>query len=249
MRRSRSNLSAQEIDTFKDATHLFYLNDKVDNHNTGKLLELANPIARLTATNSSAAARKLSSENFSGMANIVHLSVGSKVIITANLWKQVGINNGADGTIVDIVYYNNNQLLPDVIVIDVPEYCGPPFFTGEGREKYVPLPPSKVMSEDKRFSRTGFSIRLAYALTIHKSQGQSMTKSVVDLGDAERTPGLSYVAISRITHFMNMMLEPCSYDRLEKIAKSKSLEKRKKEEQRLDVVCQASMEKHRHIME
>jgi ATP-dependent DNA helicase PIF1 len=40
--------------------------------------------------------------------------------------------------------------------------------------------------------------RLAYALTIHKSQGQTLSKAVIALGKKEQTLGLTHVALSRL---------------------------------------------------
>ena len=46
--------------------------------------------------------------------------------------------------------------------------------------------------------RQQLPLKLAWALTIHKSQCLTLPKAVIDLGKSERTPGISYVAISRV---------------------------------------------------
>ncbi|KAJ7933180.1 hypothetical protein B0H13DRAFT_1498629, partial [Mycena leptocephala] len=38
----------------------------------------------------------------------------------------------------------------------------------------------------------------AWAITIHKSQGLTLKKAVIDLGDKDFSSGLSFVAISRV---------------------------------------------------
>jgi hypothetical protein len=50
-------------------------------------------------------------------------------------------------------------------------------------------------------SRTQYPIRLAYASTIHKSQGQTMEKTVIDLGDTEKSLGLTFVENYKKTYF------------------------------------------------
>jgi ATP-dependent exoDNAse (exonuclease V) alpha subunit len=39
---------------------------------------------------------------------------------------------------------------------------------------------------------------LAWAITIHKSQGLTLAEVVIDLGPKDFSPGLSFVAISRV---------------------------------------------------
>ena len=39
---------------------------------------------------------------------------------------------------------------------------------------------------------------IAYASTIHKSQGQTLDKEVIDLGKSEKSLGLTFVALSRV---------------------------------------------------
>ena len=66
-------------------------------------------------------------------------------------------------------------------------------------------------------SRTQFPLRLAYALTIHKSQGQTISKAVIDIGRVEKSLGMSFVAFSRVKNYKDYLVEPFSLERFLKI--------------------------------
>lgn len=83
-------------------------------------------------------------------------------------------------------------------------------------------------------------LRLAYALTIHKSQGLTLSKAWIDIGKSEKTPGVSYVAISRVKTLSSCVIEPMTYERLASIKSSSTLQYRLAEEARLDNLAQAT---------
>ena len=70
-------------------------------------------------------------------------------------------------------------------------------------------------------------------MTIQKSQGKTLSTAVIDLGKAERAAGCSFVALSRVCSLDNVVLQPLSFQRLQAIAKSKQLQRRLREEERL----------------
>ena len=84
-------------------------------------------------------------------------------------------------------------------------------------------------------------LRLAWAWTIHKSQGQTIrTKIVLTLGNKEMAHGLTYVAISRATRVSNIGIRGgLTFARISsKLADMKKMRVRKIEDQRLAAIAE-----------
>ena len=119
-------------------------------------------------------------------------------------------------------------------------YRGPVF--NENQPLCIPICPITVtpQTEIGFLEKQQLPLRLAWALTIHKSQGLTLPKAWIDIGKSERTAGVSYVAISRVKSLASCVIEPMTYERLTSLKSSANLQYRLEEENRPDHLAQAT---------
>ena len=84
--------------------HIFNDNKSTFEYNMKNLIGLDSPIAKLTATHKNGSAEKRDLTEANGLMLKLYLAVGDEVMLTFNLWVDVGFHNGANGKVVDFVY-------------------------------------------------------------------------------------------------------------------------------------------------
>jgi ATP-dependent exoDNAse (exonuclease V) alpha subunit len=224
---------------------LFLDNESVKNKNKEALTELKMPIVPIIAKNTPSSARNVDDENFYGLTNDLFLCINSKIVLTTNEWTEMGLVNGAPGVIKDIIYPNTmNNLFethPIAILIEFDKYNGPRIFEDEEKKNWIPINSKSAYNKFFNSSRNQFPIRLNYATTIHKSQGSTLNRGVIDLGTSEKTLGLTFVALSRFKNINDFIIKPFPYSRLEKIKQSKSLAPRLEEEKRIQLIVESTL--------
>ena len=166
---------------FKNAVRLFARNVDVDEYNRQQLLALKQPIARVKALHNCPQARDGSSEDAMGLHRTVWLAKGAKVMLTSNLWCEMGLANGSRGTVYEIIYPMDKDPLNSspIVLVKFEDYKGPSFLDSE--PQIVPI--ASVSAEwqnsvGKYCSRQQLPLVLAWALTIHKSQGEFLFECV-----------------------------------------------------------------------
>ncbi len=112
---------------------------------------------------------------------------------------------------------------PEAIIIYFNKYVGPQFFDEEEKFNWIPINPRSMYSKRVNGTRTQFPLRLAYAITTHKVQGDTLESGVICLGKSERSLGQTFVQVSRFKNIKQFLVQPFPFDRLQKIGKSESL--------------------------
>ena len=230
---------------FSDPNTLFLFsnNEACLERNKESIKRLNEPIVRITAEHDDVKDSKSSSKSSEvcgDLAKTLYVSVGCKIMLRRNLATNKGLVNGSVGFVKDIVYNDADDpsrfLMPRSIIVDFESYTGPPYFTEEGREKWIPLIPQKqFIDRVKGTYRRQYPICIAYAITVHKSQGMTVRgKVVVEIGDKENTSGFLYVASSRTTAIENLCLGKSKpFDRWSTKLQTKAMTLRLLEDERL----------------
>ena len=225
--------SDEAIDKFKDAVKLCAYNNHAVSYNIQKIKDLKKPIALIAATNTQGA-KKFSASRAGGLHNKTIFCKDAKVMLLSNLWSEQGLTNGSNGFVRYIVYDENSKPpeLPKFVLVYFPLYTGPDFLTVAG-EKLVPIVPimRSWFIKNTEHQRTMIPLIPSYAISIHKSQGQTMDKIILDLGDGEFAPGLTYTALSRAKKLENIAFDP--FPSMLRIANIRKYQARLDEEQRL----------------
>ncbi|XP_068211735.1 uncharacterized protein [Palaemon carinicauda] len=139
-----------------------------------------------------AAVRKLDrlkdSRNTAGLEKSLKLAVGMKVMLHKNIDVANGLVNGSVGTITKIHFRNPNNRVNQLSVK-----------FGESDENFeLTRDTCKIeIFPDAFLHCTQFPICVAYALTINKAQGLSLSTVLADLGTTVFECGQTYVTLSR----------------------------------------------------
>ena len=190
------------------------------------------PIATIKAVHTGANAAKASADNAGGLEAVVCLAHSARVMLTSNLWVDVGLVNGAMGTVQAICYRTGCPPdLPIAVMVLFDSYSGPTFPDGT-----IPIAPLRRYwsSSGGQCSRLQLPLKLAWAVTIHKSQGLTLDKAVIDVGKRDFSTGLIFVACSRVRQLQDLLFTPpFTFQRLAALSNSRRLEERQEEDKRL----------------
>ena len=139
-------------------------------------------------------------------------------MLTNNLNVSVGLVNGAKGKIKAFYIDKNDKCIGALVEFD--NYSGELF---EGQPKQVPI--LTIEKTEKNIRRRMLPLQLSFAMTIHKSQGLTLGNIDVYLENREFTPGLTFVAVSRVKSISNIRVHDMTRKRLETLFDDENIRK------------------------
>ena len=128
----------------------------------------------------------------------LRLKVGAQVMFTRNDAQK----RWANGTLAKVVNLKKNEIL---VALGNGETCTVPCASWDS-VSYEYDPDSRKLKKEVTGSFTQFPLKLAWAITIHKSQGMTFNKMSLDLSHGLFAGGQLYVALSRVRSLEGLYL-------------------------------------------
>jgi len=153
------------------------------------------------------------------------LCIDQQVMLCSNLWVEIGLVNGALGQVNSIIYKDSEKLpqLPLFVVFQFKHYISPPW--DENNPKNVPITPLSCGW------RQQIPLKMAWALTIHKSQGLTLERETIDTGSIDYQ-GLTFTVFSRVRELHCLCIQPSfTFERYERMQQGPHVHRHRSEEQ------------------
>jgi len=136
-----------------------------------------------------------------GLPQTLHLTCSSRVMMLRNIMAAQGLVNGANGTVTG--FKANNKTIdtqgeqnPDEILVLFDDKSVGAIF--QESDQHQPISINTIAThfttdQGINISRQQFPLIQSWAVTIHKAQGMTLPKLVIDLGPDVFQPGMAYV--------------------------------------------------------
>ncbi|CAC5418474.1 unnamed protein product [Mytilus coruscus] len=191
-----------------DTPHVFFSNKKVNEYN-------ATIFQKIKSVKTTAKAK---SKDVSQLSTILEIAEGLTYEITLNLDCEDGLINGA-ACIVQKIKLTEIQYASGIIWVKFPSETTGNFlrqnkkhlYSEEIHSSWTPIEPATRQfaagyKGESQIQRMQFPLRPAAAKTIHRPQGDTLNKLVVDLASHCKIDHIHYVALSRVTTIQGLKI-------------------------------------------
>ena len=115
----------QYLTPFATALHLILTVKAVVEYNVAQLHASGQPIATIKAVHTGDNAAKAPADDAGGLEAVICLATSARVMLTSSLWVDVGLVNGAMGTVLAICYRSGGPPdLPIAVMVRFDSYSG-----------------------------------------------------------------------------------------------------------------------------
>ena len=121
----------------------------------------------------------------------VSFCIGDQVVVTANVDQDMGIVNGTRGVVIEVKSRSVVIKKVNNVILEI---------------KYH----KSTNAEDSNISVMYIPLKLAYALSIHKSQGMTLDAIEIDIGSKIFAAGQAYTALSRAQSLASVKVKSIS---------------------------------------
>ena len=139
-------------------------------------------------------------ENLFPLLQSLELKVGARIMFIKN--DSSGLSSYFNGKLATVTYLEANEVTVQMDDSDQEYVLQKELWENK---KYRVNPETKELEEEVIGTFSQYPIKLAWAVTVHKSQGLTFDKAIVDVGQAF-APGQVYVALSRLRSLDGLIL-------------------------------------------
>ncbi len=202
------------------AMHIYARNADVDDHNKKKLDALSTQTHTIKAidtkqigghTEELQTPHKTTRKDTSLVPEL-NIAVGARAMLITNIDVSDGLSNGVSGIIKGILYGTSPNMPKAVFVEFDSSHVGVKSRTTQSMpiqySTCVAIKPHKetisIKGKTYTITREQIPLKLAWAVTVHKVQGQTTEQAVISL--KHHTKAMAYVALSRVTNLNGLYL-------------------------------------------
>ena len=191
----KSRIDISFADDGIDPVFLFCKNSDVDILNKEMLNEIPGTIKRYVAKDTGSDFHTDFFNKHTPIPEILELKINAQVMLLKNIDVTKGLVNGSVGKV--------KGYTPDGVIVHF--RTGDHIITNQVTEIREQRPSKGKMLMTVAASRTQIPLRIAFAITIHKSQGSTLDRAIVDVSSAF-AEGMVYVALSRVRNLEALSL-------------------------------------------